>query len=105
MEDGADPAGVALAWEDDDGAHSLPLTPGGVLALGRDPACDAVLANLSVSRRHAELGVDDAGRAYVRHLSRKSPTWLNGALIVGQAPLTPGDVLRLGIVELRIVAG
>lgn len=99
-----DGAAVALAWEDEDGAHHVPVVPGRVLVLGRDPACDLVLANLSVSRRHAEVHGADGG-AVVRHRSRTSPTWLNGRLIVGEAPLAPGDVLRLGIVELRVVGG
>ena len=105
MADREAPARVALVWEDDDGAHRVPLAPGGVLRLGRDPACDVALSNLGVSRRHAELRVGEDGGALVRHLSRNSPTWLNGRLIVGEAPLVPGDVLRLGIVELRVEAG
>lgn len=101
----ADGAAVALAWEDGGGAHRVPVGPGGVLVLGRDPACDVVLDNLSVSRRHAEVRAGDQGGPRVRHLSRNSPTWLNGRLIVAEAPLAPGDVLRLGIVELRVVEG
>lgn len=100
-----DGAAVALVWEDDDGAHRVPVAAGQVLVLGRDPACAVALANLSVSRRHAEVGCDAAGAAFVRHLSRTSPTWLNGRLIVGEAPLAPGDVLRLGIAELRVASG
>lgn len=93
-------ASLQLVWSEDGEEQRLPLSPTEVTSLGRDPACAARFANLAVSRRHAEVRPSEAGWT-LRALSRSSPTWLNGALLVGDAPLRAGDVVRLGVIELR----
>lgn len=68
--------------------------------LGRDPSCDVVLDDKSVSRRHAYIerrgpgwGVIDQGSA--------NGTFVNGEQIV-DAMLFNGQELRLGMVPLRV---
>jgi len=68
--------------------------------LGRDPACDVVLDDKSISRRHAYIerrgpgwGVVDQGSA--------NGTFVNGEQIV-DAMLFDGQELRLGMVPLRV---
>ena len=72
----------------------------GRIVLGRSSGCHLVLADDSVSRRHAELQVID-GRWHVRDLGSTNGTWLNGRQ-VGDAEVRPGDVLHLGACELRL---
>lgn len=93
-------ASLQLVWSENGEEQRLPLSPTEVTTLGRDPACTARFANLAVSRRHAEIRPSASGWT-LRALSRSSPTWLNGALLVGDAPLRAGDVVRLGVIELR----
>lgn len=93
---------MRLVWTEDGEERSLALSRGEIATLGRDPDCSARFANGTVSRKHAEIAPREGGWS-LRALSRSSPTWQNGALLVGEAPLAAGDVIRLGVVELRAV--
>jgi hypothetical protein len=71
--------------------------------VGRDPACDVVLADPRASRRHAEIARDgDTWR--VRDLGSSNGTLLNGAPIV-ESELGLGDVLTIGDSELIVEPG
>jgi pSer/pThr/pTyr-binding forkhead associated (FHA) protein len=94
---------LGLRWQEADRTVILPLPDDRTLVLGRDPACDLVFEDLSVSRRHCEIVPDGAGGWVLKHLSYKNPTWLNGTLVVDEAPLAAGDVLQLTVVEVRVV--
>jgi FHA domain/Domain of unknown function (DUF1707) len=72
----------------------------GRIVLGRSSGCHLVLADDSVSRRHAEL-VAFGGRWHVRDLGSTNGTWVNGRQ-VGDAEVRPGDVLHLGACELLL---
>jgi serine phosphatase RsbU (regulator of sigma subunit) len=62
--------------------------------LGRDPGCDVVISEATVSRRHAEVKWDGQELA-VEDLGSSGGTFVNDVR-VQQAVLQPGDVLRLG---------
>jgi hypothetical protein len=79
-----DPRLLALDWS---GAREE-------LLLGRHPACDVVLTDGSVSRRHAHLRYRDGGWT-LRDLDSTNGTRVNG-LAVGRCALRPGDRLALG---------
>src|SRR5512137_1110191 len=64
------------------------------LRLGRDPGCDVVIAEATVSRRHARI-FWDGNELAVEDLNSSGGTFLNG-LKVQRAVVRPGDVLRLG---------
>ncbi len=64
------------------------------LLIGRHQACDVVLEDLTVSRRHARL-VFRAQRWIVQDLQSTNGTIVNGTR-VGRCELRPGDALRLG---------
>jgi hypothetical protein len=64
------------------------------LLLGRHPACDVVLSEGSVSRRHARLRFHDGGWT-LRDLDSTNGTKVNG-LRVGRCALRPGDRVALG---------
>jgi hypothetical protein len=62
--------------------------------IGRSSACQLVLADETVSRRHAELRIE-GGRWLLRDLSSSNGTWVNGRRVV-EAEVRPGDTLHLG---------
>ncbi|HUE26807.1 MAG TPA: FHA domain-containing protein [Solirubrobacteraceae bacterium] len=70
------------------------------LIVGRHHACDVVLSDPSVSRRHARLVFRD-GNWVLQDLESTNGTMVNGVR-VGRCALRPGDRLALGDEELRI---
>ena len=73
----------------------------GPLEVGRD--CDGVaVSDPNVSRRHLRL--TPAGEALsVVDLGSTNGTTLNGAPVTREALLQPGDVIRLGSVEIAVL--
>ena len=80
--------------------HEVEL-PGSLAVLGRDPGCDVVLNDSKCSRRHAIVEEGPDGLV-VRDSASANGVFVNGRR-VDQAPLKPGDVLRLGEVQLKLV--
>ncbi len=70
------------------------------LLIGRHPGCDVVMAEETVSRRHAQLTFRDGGWI-LQDLHSTNGTRLNGQY-VGRCRLHPGDQLRLGRQLLRV---
>jgi len=87
--------GFAIRWvfPPDDGAATV-LKPGETV-LGRDSECAGYLPSASVSRRHAEVRWHPGAAPMLRDIASRNGVFLNGRLIT-QAPLRPGDILRLG---------
>jgi hypothetical protein len=86
-----------LGWRGADSAQLLALDWDGgheELLVGRDPACDIVLGDMTVSRRHLRLLFSD-GVWSLRDLDSTNGTSVNGSL-VKRCQLRPGDQLRLG---------
>jgi sigma-B regulation protein RsbU (phosphoserine phosphatase) len=65
-----------------------------VVRLGRDPSCDVVIPEPTVSRRHAKLSWE-GGELTVEDLGSSGGTYVNDQR-VQRAAVQPGDVLRLG---------
>ena len=77
--------------------HSLsfPRGAGSLFSIGRDGNCDLALADLTVSRRHAQL--ERTGQGWLlRDLSSTNGTRLNGWRVRGQVPVRPGDLVSFG---------
>jgi FHA domain len=70
------------------------------LLVGRHQACDVVLEDLAVSRRHARL-VHRDGTWVIQDLASRNGTLVNGVR-VGRTELRPGDRLLLGDTRLLI---
>lgn len=72
------------------------------VTIGRDPACDLVLVDPRVSRRHCDIETSEPGLAF-RDLGSSNGTFLNGERRdVGKLAL--GDVLVVGDCELVVEA-
>lgn len=70
------------------------LSPGENL-LGRDDTATVWIDDTSVSRRHARIVVTDSG-ATLEDLDSKNGTFLKGRRLRAPAPLSDGDVLKIG---------
>ena len=70
----------------------------GDFSIGRDPACDLFLSNMTVSRHHATIHVDKTG-ATIKDESSLNGTWVDGK-VVSQAPLVPGTNVQIGTFEM-----
>lgn len=66
--------------------------------LGRHPGCDVVLAEASVSRRHAEIRLTN-GRHVLLDLSSANGTWIDGRPVL-QHLLRDGDTFEIGGLSL-----
>lgn len=67
----------------------------GQLVVGRDPSCDIVLDDPSVSRRHARVFLAE-GSVYLEDLGSQNGTMVNGAAIHMPCLLRSGDELAAG---------
>jgi hypothetical protein len=74
------------------------------VVIGRAPSCDFVLADPTVSRRHAELRRDE-GRWTLIDLGSTNGTRLNGWRVTGAVAVRPGDEVAFGDVRFRVGRG
>jgi hypothetical protein len=77
----------------------VPITEAG-LTVGRLPACEVVVSDGNVSRRHAQIRAVD-GRYAVADLGSTNGTLVNGAPIVAPRELRSGDEITVGNTVLR----
>ena len=69
--------------------------------IGREPWCDLVIPDLTVSRRHADLMRAD-GRWLLRDLGSTNGTRRNGWRISSPVPVQAGDQLTFGLVTFVV---
>ncbi|MGB8700976.1 MAG: ATP-binding cassette domain-containing protein, partial [Thermosynechococcaceae cyanobacterium] len=69
------------------------------LNIGRDPTNDMVINHPAASRYHAQIKLQQ-GRYTLYDLNSTNGTFINGDLVVGSHPLTPGDAIRIGPSQL-----
>ena len=72
------------------------------LGIGREPDMDAILSDPRVSRRHAQLVLED-GTLAIEDLGSSSGTAVNGVRVEGSMPLRPGDRVLIGGSELLVL--
>jgi adenylate cyclase len=83
-----------------DGGQHFELRENASLVIGRAPTSDIPIFDPTISRRHAEVRIDDHGVS-VRDLGSSNGTFLNG-LKIENAPLHLGDVVTFGKVGFRL---
>jgi len=76
---------VRVRWEDDDGGHERVFFK--TFRIGRDDSCELKFDDPLISRRHAEIRLDD-GRWWVIDLGSRNGTRLD-AQRIDRAPLPP----------------
>jgi|GEM_PF-5792234 pSer/pThr/pTyr-binding forkhead associated (FHA) protein len=94
---------LALHWTEAGEDIILPLPASGTVRIGRDEACDVVLADTTVSRLHAVIVIRD-GMPVLRHISRTNPTYVNGKIMIGEVPLHLGDELWFPVRMIDVTA-
>jgi Nif-specific regulatory protein len=81
------------------GQSVVRLLPGQRCTIGRGPSNNVVLHDERSSRCHAEV-IASAGRWLVRDVGSRNGTVVGGEPIVGDRPLAPGDMIRIGGAQL-----
>jgi pSer/pThr/pTyr-binding forkhead associated (FHA) protein len=81
----------------------LRVAPGTPRTIGRGPLADFVVDAALLSRVHCRLLATDADLT-IEDLNSTNGTFVNGRR-VSRSPLTSGDHLRLGRLELEVVRG
>ena len=78
---------------------TFPLQP--VTSLGRDLANTIVLPDAGASAEHALISVRD-GHWWLEDLESTNGTFLNGVRLNAPTIIAPGDVIRVGHVQLKL---
>jgi len=92
--DGSSQVALAIRWVFPTSRGPLTRLGDGRILLGRDDDCQVQLLGKEASRHHAEIRRD--GPLYIlKDLGSRNGVFANGAKI-REAPISPGDVLRLG---------
>jgi hypothetical protein len=76
-------------------ALQFPRTAGSYFSIGRDTSCDLALADMTVSRRHAQLERTTGGWL-LTDLESTNGTRVNGWRVRGKVPVRPGDLVSFG---------
>ncbi len=80
------------------------LLPATAMLIGRSPGNDLILADLDVSRHHAELRKSHTGSHEIVDLGSHNGTFVNGKR-VSRAMLTEHDVVNIGHSTFRLAEG
>ncbi|MEU7069758.1 FHA domain-containing protein [Streptomyces narbonensis] len=78
--------------------------PAHSIRIGRAPDNDVVVADLVVSRRHAELRARPDGTYWIHDLGSHNGTFLNGRRVV-DARVTPDDIVGIGHCAFCLIGG
>lgn len=80
------------------------LQKGSTYILGKDPnLCDIVFQDLSVSRQHARLVVDEENQIFIEDLGSRNGVLINGELITEKHPVTSQDLVALGTTSFLMI--
>jgi pSer/pThr/pTyr-binding forkhead associated (FHA) protein len=86
---------------------SLIRIPPRVKRIGRGPDNNIIVAELGVSKQHAELRRTPAGRCSIIDLGSQAGTYVNGTRISEQElrELNEGDIIAIGHATFRLAGG
>jgi pSer/pThr/pTyr-binding forkhead associated (FHA) protein len=73
--------------------QQIPLDVDGFV-IGREPDCHLAVPSPAVSRRHAQLRLQD-GQWSIEDLRTRNGTWVNGQRIHSRTPLNHNDEIRV----------
>jgi pSer/pThr/pTyr-binding forkhead associated (FHA) protein len=72
--------------------------------LGREPGCDFLINDKTVSSRHARVS-DHHQQWWLEDLASTNGTFINDEAITAPVVITHGDEVRLGHIELSVQIG
>lgn len=78
------------------------LSAGATVTVGREPACDLVLADPSLSRRHCSISATRGG-VVVSDVGSTNGCRLDGEEVTTETPWSPGQRLHIGASVLELV--
>jgi hypothetical protein len=84
---------IAVRWER--------LASGQGLMVGRNPDCDIVITDNTVSKRHAKISMGGPGKLVVEDQQSGNGTWRDGQRIKCET-FASGDVIKFGSAEFRL---
>ncbi|MBY0490811.1 MAG: FHA domain-containing protein [Gemmatimonadaceae bacterium] len=85
------------------GDRRFSITGTATLMVGRDPVSDLPILDPAVSRRHAEVRLDErTPRVHVTDLGSRNGTWINGTRIT-RATAKAGDTVAFGTVVFNVL--
>ncbi len=70
--------------------------------IGKNKTNSLVIDAPSISDKHAEI-VQQNRKMLIRDLGAEKGIFINGVRVIGEHPLSPGNIIKLGDVELEIV--
>jgi DNA-binding winged helix-turn-helix (wHTH) protein len=86
-----------LAWK-----HQTFALSEGDNIIGRDPRCEVWVDHAGVSRRHARIRIErGTDRPVLTDLESTNGTFVGGERVTDIAPLTDGDIIKVGSVTLK----
>jgi diguanylate cyclase (GGDEF)-like protein len=74
------------------------------VAIGRDPSNQIIIDEPDVSRQHAKL-VRQGDAWYLEDLESRNGTWRNAQRLTDSVPLHNGDLIKIGGVIFKYIAG
>jgi len=80
------------------------MQKGSSYVMGKDPAiCDIVFQDLSVSRQHARISVDDQENVFIEDLGSLNGTLVNGGVIAEKKLLASQDLISMGTTSFMVI--
>lgn len=80
------------------------MQPGGTYIIGKDSAvCDIVFQDLSVSRQHARISVDEEQHIFIEDLGSRNGILINGELVIERRQISSQDLIGLGTTTFLII--
>lgn len=80
------------------------LDKGKSYLIGKDPnIADIIFNDLSVSKQHAHIEIDEEGTVAISDLGSKNGTFINGKKITQREAISPKDVISLGTSSFLII--
>lgn len=77
---------------------------GKTYVLGKDASlCDIILQDLSVSRQHARITVDDVDQVFIEDLGSRNGTLVGGKAIADRTQLSSESVVALGTTSFLVI--
>lgn len=80
------------------------MQKGASYVLGKDPnLCDIAFQDLSVSRQHARISIDDNNQVFIEDLSSRNGVLVNGIAITSKHLLSSEDLISLGTTSFLLI--